>query len=384
MGKESTLEIGPSGHQNGRMNQRRIPRLKDVARKANVSMSAASRILRGDGSRFGNETCKRVWDAAQELGWRRNLLVSGMQTGKTRTIGVLIPPFDSFWVGVLSGIHMTLASEDYLPITVWVGDGQKVPTFRGEQDDGLDQINRLLDRRVDGLILWPMFAVAYYEHFRELMDRRVPVAVIDHEYSQERLADSIETDEKQGATEIAQHLLALGHRRIACLSCSETAWQAWAPRRRGYFESAVSNQPGAAYRSWKLNREGDNGVAVAKELLSSDFRPTAVFAVTDHEAVYVYKAAQELGLRIPDDVSVVGFADLDFASTLSPPLTTMRQRPQEIGRQAARLIVDRIDGVVESVDPTTIRVAAELVVRQSTASAPSDERGSSFVREEIS
>ena len=193
--------------ENTGMNQRPIPRLKDVAHKANVSLSAASRILRGDEARFGDDTCRRVWEAAQELGWRRNLLVSGMQTGHTRTVGVLIPPFDSFWVGVLSGIHMTLASEDYLPITVWVGDGQKIPTFSGEHDDGLDQISRLLDRRVDGLILWPMFAVAYYQHFRELMDRRVPVAVIDHEYSEDRLADSIETDEDQGAQEIAEHLI---------------------------------------------------------------------------------------------------------------------------------------------------------------------------------
>lgn len=346
-----------------------MPRLKDVARKANVSMSAASRILRGDGSRFGEDTCRRVWDAAQELGWRRNLLVSGMQTGRTRTIGVLIPPFDSFWVGVLSGIHMTLAAEDYLPITVWVGDGQKVPTFHGEKDDGLDQISRLLDRRVEGLILWPVFAVAYYKHFRELMDRRVPVAVIDHEYSEERLADSIETDEKQGATEIAQHLLALGHRRIACLSCSETPWQAWAPRRRGHFEEAIASHHEATCRSWKLNPAGDNGLVVARELLSSDLQPTAVFAVTDHEAVYVYKAAQELGLSIPKDISVVGFADLDFAGSLTPPLTTMRQRPQEIGRQAARLILDRIEGVVATTDPTTIRVAAELVVRGSTGPA---------------
>lgn len=351
------------------MSKQAIPRLKDVARKAGVSLSAASRILRGDQSRFGEETCRRVWEAAQELGWRRNLLVSGMQTGRTRTVGVLIPPFDSFWVGVLSGIHMTLAAEDYLPITVWVGDGQRVPHFATENDEGIELISRLLDRRVDGLILWPMFAAAYYQHFREIMDRRVPVAVIDHEYSADRLADSIETDEEQATADVVKHLVGLGHRRIACLSCSESPWQAWAPRRRGHFEHAVSQHPGHHFRSWKLNATGDNGLEVAREILTCDFQPTAVFAVTDHEAVWVYQAARELGRRIPEELSVVGFADLDFASSLGPPLTTMRQRPREIGRQSARLIVDRIDGVLESADATTIRVAGELIVRQSTASA---------------
>ena len=93
---------------------------------------------------------------------------------------------------------------------------------------------------------------------------------------------------------------------------------------------------------------------------------SAVFAVTDHEALFLYEAAAELGLRIPDDVSVMGFADLDFAATLQPPLTTMRQKPKEIGRRAAQLILDRLDGDFGESSPTTIRVGAELIVRGST------------------
>src|SRR4029079_3903219 len=112
------------------------PRLKDVAEKANVSLSAASRILRGERQRFGTETCDRVLEAARQLGWRRNLLVNGMQTGRTRTVGVMIPPFDSFWVDVLAGIHLVLASADYLPITVWVGDCQEIPHFEKGEDEG--------------------------------------------------------------------------------------------------------------------------------------------------------------------------------------------------------------------------------------------------------
>jgi DNA-binding LacI/PurR family transcriptional regulator len=75
-----------------------VPRLKDVAKAANVSLAAASRILRGDRDRFGEETCRRVLEASRQLGWRRNLLVNGMQTGRTQTIGVMIPPVDSFWM----------------------------------------------------------------------------------------------------------------------------------------------------------------------------------------------------------------------------------------------------------------------------------------------
>jgi len=343
------------------------PRLKDVAEEAQVSLSAASRILRGERDRFGEETCERVLEAARRLGWRRNLLVSGIQTGRTQTIGVMIPPFDSFWVDVLAGIHVTLAAADYLPITVWVGDCQEIPHFEEDQHQGFRQISRLLDRRVDGLILWPSFAVAYYEHFRELIERQVPVAVIDHEYSDEQIADSIETDEERCARAVAEHLLALGHQEIACFSSRETTWQAWANRRRESFEKAVFSLAEVEVRSWRLNPWGTDGLEVAREILSQDPRPTAVFAVTDHEALYVYEAAGEMGLRIPEDLSVVGFADLDFAAALRPPLTTMRQRPKEIGRRAAQLMLDRLDGEFGDSPPTTIRVGADLIVRGSTA-----------------
>jgi LacI family transcriptional regulator len=341
-----------------------VPRLKDVAKAANVSLAAASRILRGDRERFGDETCKRVLEASRQLGWRRNLLVNGMQTGRTQTIGVMIPPYDSFWVSVLSGIHDALSAADFLPITVWTGNLERMPHFEEDDAEGRKQINRLLDRRVDGLIMWPTFSLAYYHHFPEFVERRVPVAVIDH-YS--TVADSVETNEEQATAVVADHLHELGHRRIACLSSRETPTQTWAIKRRSSFEKAIQERGGAQVKSWHLNEDGSNGLEVARELLNDEFQPTAVFAVSDHEASFVHRAAADMGRRIPQDVSLVGFADLDFAATLDPPLTTMRQKPHKIGQLAAKLIMDRIDGVMDDNQRTTIKVDAELVVRGSTA-----------------
>jgi LacI family transcriptional regulator, galactose operon repressor len=341
-----------------------VPRLKDVAQAANVSLAAASRILRGDRERFGEETCRRVLEASQRLGWRRNLLVSGMQSGRTQTIGVMIPPLGSYWINVLSSIHDTLAAADYLPITVWTAHLCGMPEFKEDDPEGLRLINRLLDRRVDGLIMWPPFSVAYYYHFPEFVERRVPVTVIDH-YS--RVADSVETDEEQAVVVVVDHLLGLGHRRIACLSSCETPSQTWAMKRRSSFEEAVRRTSDAQIKCWHLDASRSNGLAVARELLRDELRPTAVFGVSDHEAAFVCQAAGEMGIRVPQDLSIVGFADLDFAATMHPPLTTMRQQPLEIGRLAAKLILDRIDGVIPDDEPKTIKVAAELVVRNSTA-----------------
>ncbi|TWT92844.1 Catabolite control protein A [Botrimarina colliarenosi] len=353
---------------------KRVPRLKDVAEAANVSISAASRILRGEESRFGEETCQRVLEASRRLGWRPNLLVNGIQTGRTRTVGVMIPPYDSFWIAVLSGIHARFAEADFLPITVWIGDLEHMPQFEADEKRGLELINRLLDRRVDAFVLWPPIGMAYREHLPEFRDRAVPIVTIDH-HPDQPLWDTVATNEQSATAMVAKHLLDLGHRRIAVISTRETPAQTWALERRKSFEAAIERGcPEAELRVWRLNAEGNNGAEVATQLLRSRLRPTAVFAATDHEAAYVYQAASKLGVRIPEDLSVVGFADLDFAATMSPPLTTVRQRAREIGDQAASLVLRRLssDGDAGAGPFSNVRVDGDLILRDSTGPAAAD------------
>lgn len=345
----------------------KVPRLIDVARAADVSLATASRVLNGDADSFGVKTQDKVRKVAAKLGWRRNLLVDSIQKGRTKTIGVMIPPHDSFWNGVLAGIHMELATADYLPITIWIGDCREFPDLKKSGEDAIALINRLLDRRVDGMILWPSFAVAYYEHYREWMDRRIPVVVIDHKLSDDDIADSIETDEEHGTRLVAEHLLSLGHRRIACFSAREVDWQSWSVRRRSLFENVVEDLSGLTVVSYKTNPAGDNAAAVAMEILTSEPRPTAIFAVSDHMARYLYRAASKLGLRIPDDVSIVGYADLDFAEDLTPPLTSVRQQPKEIGQMAAKSVLARlVDDDLAAAPAQVHRLPTDLVCREST------------------
>jgi LacI family transcriptional regulator len=341
------------------------PRLYDVAEMAAVSLAAASRILRGDTAEFSASTCDRVLAAASTLGWRPNLLVRGAQTGRTQTIGVVVPPYDSFWVGLLSGINSGLAQADYLPINVWPGDADNLPYFESDEEEGVRLMNRLLDRRVDGLILWPPFALAYAKHVAELRNQTVPVVVIDYHADALR-CDTVATNEAQAMRTVAEHLLALGHRRFGYIGCRETSAQTWALERRRGFEAALAEVPQVSYRRCKLNSRGSDGFDVATKLLRDASRPTAVVAATDHEAVLVYQAAAALRLRIPEDVSVVGFADLDFAAGMIPPLTTVRQRASELGRQAAALILGRLNGSIDGSGVHDVRVDAELVGRGST------------------
>jgi len=349
------------------MPERKV-RLKDVADHAKVSLAAASRILRGDRDSFGADACRRVDEAANKLGWRRNLLVSGMQTGRTHTIGVVIPPYDSFWVSVLSGIHSKLAEADTLPITVWLGDIEHLPHFEASEQRGVELMNRLLDRRVDGLILWPPFALAYAHHARELRDRTVPVVMIDY-HATKPMCDTVATHEGRAMQVVARHLLDLGHRRIAYAGSRESPAQGWDLERRQALEDALKADRDVSYRIWNLNRDGSDGPEVARRLLTSKLAPTAVVTASDHEAVHIYRAAAELGLRVPHDISVVGFADLDFAATMTPPLTTVRQRATEIGARAAALVLDRAASGRPAGRFVDVRVDADFVLRGSTAPA---------------
>lgn len=342
------------------------PRLQHVATLAEVSIAAASRILRGDTTEFSTPTCERVVKAAKQLGWRRNLLVHSLQTGRSRTVGVVVPPYDSFWVNLLSGVNSRLAAADYLPINVWPGDAENLPYFEAGEEESVRLMNRLVERWVDGLILWPPFAMTYHAHSRDLTDNTIPVVLID--YHAEHLGcDTVATDEYQAAALVADHLLALGHRRFAFIAGRETAAQTWAQERRHGVEQALAQVQDVSYRNWKLNSRGDNGLEVAQKILRSRLRPTAVIAATDHQAVLVYQAAAEMGLRIPHDLSVTGFADLDFAVGMIPPLTTVRQRAAEVGRQAASVILGRLDGTLSAAELADVRIPADLVIRGSTS-----------------
>jgi LacI family transcriptional regulator len=333
---------------------------KRIAQEAGVSQSTVSLILAGRRVN-SDETTQRVLEVAKRHHYRPNLLVRGMQTGKTNLIGVMMPPFDFYWMEVLYGIHDVLATADHTPITLWTTHVSGKPRDREAPGDDMLQIHRLLDRRVDGVILWPPFA----RLFAEFSARNLPVVSIDQDLgSAKGNADYVGSDEASGGRMIAEHLYAEGHRRVAHLAAP--AVNTWATARRTAFEKSIRQMPGASCLTVQAP-EGANSLAidVAREMLSRPDRPTAIFAATDHYAKVIYKAAEELGLEIPRDVSVVGFADDDFAREMSPSLTTIRQPGYEIGKKAAEVVVGRSLGTLK----TKVRyheLPVTLIVRESS------------------
>ena len=204
---------------------------KRIAEQAGVSQSTVSLVLSGRRV-SSDETSQRVLKAAERLRYRPNLLVRGIQTGKTRMIGVMMPPFDFYWSEVLYGIHDVLTDADHVPITLWTAHTGATPRQRNAPGDELLQIHRLLDRRVDGVILWPPFSQAFSEHVNEFSSRNLPVVTIDHELPPEYNADYVGSDEASGGRMAAKHLYDQGHRRMGHLAGPPVATWALAAARR--------------------------------------------------------------------------------------------------------------------------------------------------------
>lgn len=326
-----------------------------IAAEAGVSRTAVSYALNGTG-RLEPATRDRILTIARALGYRPNLLVKGIQTGRTQTVGVLIRPDSEFFGKMLTGVQDGLSAADYVPIAVSV-----------EAANELAQMHRLIDRRVDGLIVRPLTHAPSDAYLQEAWQRGIPLVTVDTEVPETQHADFAGTDDRLGGQLAAEHLLGLGHRRLGLLA--RPGKQLTPRARRTGFEHTVCRRSNCDLKIACIEARETAG-AVIEELISGSERPTAVFSVDDRFAFKVYQVAACLGLRVPEDLSVVGFADVQAASVVAPPLTTVRQDPYKIGQAAAQLLLERLEGDTPAADPIQRRLVPELIIRGSTAKRP--------------
>ena len=332
--------------------------LKQIAAEAGVSLMTVSRALKGEG-RLSAETRERVKDVAKRLRYRPNRLVRAIQTGRSGTVGVMVNLSRSFTALLVRGIHNELASHGSLPLLHFRG----INTGTAPDPLELDNIHRLLDQRVDGIIVWPSDETVTDSYLREVWERGIPLVAVDRRLDKTR-ADFSGTDDVTGGRLAAEHLLSLGHRRILYLA-GDLRVSTFADRLRG-FRMAVVARRDIDLRTVECGLDDCRNQMI--ELLDVPHCPTAIACASDLLAQQVYEALEQLGLQAGRDVSVVGFADLPESQWLQPKLTTVRQDFEQIGRNAARLILERLDaGTEANVAARSLRVTPERVVRGSTA-----------------
>ena len=336
--------------------------LQDIGRELGLPVMTVSRALSTKRGEVSEQTRLTVAAAAERLGYRPNLIAQAMQTGRTRNIGVVVMPAGDFGSRLFAGIHDTLAASEYLPLV----------HYHHHEDDSVgiriteqQVLHRLLDRQIDGVILFPYDVAGNDRYIQELTRRRRPLVVIDN-FIPGLTTDFVGTDEQIGGRLVAEHLFSLGHQRVGYVA-GNNAIPIWAERRQAFERAFIAL--GGCVESAEAHVANPSGyITATRRLLAASPRPTALVCAADHYAPSVYSACKMLGARIPEDVSVVGYADLELAAALQPPLTTVRQDPRAIGVAAARLMIERCTNGFSADHPMQLRLKPELVVRASTTS----------------
>ncbi len=339
--------------------------LKDIAERVNLSVATVSRALRGR-SEIAPQTRQLVQQIAEELKYRPNQLARSILSGRTGTGGVIFPQSahcSDFCMQVLVGIHTQLGEMDCHAICLWMEE------LDVEKDVQLAaQIHSLVDKRVDGFIIYPALD-ARETYISEIIERHIPMVMVDMELSDIQ-SDFVGTDDFSGGYQAAAYLINLGHTRIACLAGPKMSSTA-VVRKEGFLAAAAEHGLEAVIAEDSyFGSDINTTVLLTERILKSSQRPTAIFCANDPMASSVYKAARAAKLRIPEDLSVIGFADMEIARLLDPALTTVRQNPYQIGVSAAKILIERISGKNDQLKPQRIMFRPELIIRESVGIPP--------------
>ncbi len=326
--------------------------IKDIARLAGVSHSTVSRALRKS-SLIPFETAERIRRIAESQGYTPSAVARGLVTSKTEAIGVVVTSIaDPFNGEVVAGIEELANEQGYTVI---------LAGSNAEPDREIAVVRSFQARRVDGILVASSRVGAL--HTPLLSELQIPIVLLNNQHPS-AFVHSVCFNNEAGAYQAVNHLVTLGHQKIAYLG-DRFGLHSDAERYAGY--SKMMSEAGLKIEEqFVVRADGKPAGArsAAQQLFSSKTLPTAVFCYNDMTALGVLAEASRRGLAVPDDLSVIGFDDIFFASYLNPPLTTVRQPMKDLGRRATQLLLALLRK--EKIERTTL-VEGELVVRDSTA-----------------
>lgn len=326
--------------------------MADVARMAGVSQMTVSRVINGTAPVSG-PTRERVLAAMRELDYQPNTAARALATGRSRRLGVVAHNATLFGPSAtLHAIEHTAREAGYT-VTVVTAERLDAAGIR-------DAVDRLRQQTVDGLVVMAPHHAAI--EGVERLDVSLPLVTV-HGHASDRSIAAVTIDQRAGARRATDLLLSLGHRTVHHLAGPQD-WleardrsDAWRDRL-----SAVGIEPPPlVVGDWTAR----SGYELGREMLTPQAGVTAIFAANDQMALGVYRAAYEVGARIPDDLSIVGFDDIPEAAYFAPPLTTVRQDFTQVGRSSMELLLDEVDRGGASAHHRVID--ADVVLRDSTA-----------------
>jgi DNA-binding LacI/PurR family transcriptional regulator len=326
--------------------------IKDIARAARVSHSTVSRALRNS-PLVNAETRELVCKIAEQQGYSVSAAARSLVTGRSNTLGVVVTSISNPFAGeIVAGIEEFALAHGYSII---------LSTSHADPAREMRAVQSLHENRVDGILVNSSRVGRLYLPLLEEM--RVPIVLINNEHPGEFI-HSVTIDNLRAGRDAARHLVQLGHQRIGYVG-NRFGLQADTERFSGYRQIIDEADLGFAP---ELVAHGDGGpeagMQATARLLALPDPPTAVYCYNDMQALGALRAVRERGLNVPRDVSVVGMDDLYLSSYTDPPLTTVQQPKQEMGRRAAQILLELLSGKTPE---SHIMLPGKLVVRESTA-----------------
>ena len=342
--------------------RRHRPRIADVAREAGVSKTAVSFAFNSP-ERLSAETASRIREVADTLGYRPNPVARMLTQRHTMTLGVLTPQALAV---IFSNPFFALFSEGVAHAAEDLGyELHFISPLHGSLALAVGRAT------VDGVVAIGLSAD--HPEVGQIQAAGLPMVLVDSDDLPEH--SSVVVDDEAGARAAAEHVLGLGHRDILIMAVEGPESATGQPQRQGVTERRLRGYQTALEAAGVRLRSDhvvagrasiEGGASAFQRAWASGIRPTAILAMSDAMAIGATRVAREQGLRIPDDLSVVGFDDIDLAAHVDPPLTTVHQPIREKGAVAARLLLARI-AVGATYRPERLRLATALVVRSSTA-----------------
>jgi DNA-binding LacI/PurR family transcriptional regulator len=326
--------------------------IKDIARVARVSHSTVSRALQNS-TLVNRDTAKRIHEIAHEMGYRPSAVARSLVTRKTKTIGVVVTSIaDPFIAEVVTGIEEVANDHGY---SVFLANSNADP------DREMKVVHSFHERRVDGILVTASRVGALY--MPHLAEMNVPIVLINNQHPGD-FVHSVMIDNVTASREAVEHLIGLGHTRIAYIG-DRFGFQSDTERFSGYRQALeLADQRFTPELIVHGDGKTAGGMWAMEKLLALPERATAVFCYNDMTALGALHVIRAHGLNVPRDISVVGFDDLSIVSYICPPLTTIRQPKRQMGRTAMEILLKLFDG---GNSKNAIKVQGELIVRESTA-----------------
>ncbi len=328
----------------------------DIAAQLNVSAATVSRALRDDPA-VSAPTKKKIFDLAEAHGYQANLFARNLRQQQTRTIGVIVPRLNSYFMAtVISGIEHLANEAGY---NLLISQSSELP----EQENAI--VKTMFNNRVDGLLVSLAYPTADLQHFKRFFQKHIPVIFFDRTL-ENNIFTNIRIDNQQAGYDATRHLLELGRRRILHVSVSHTH-NIYRDRFNGYAQALQEfHIPLDRNYLYLDDLSLEAGARAARHALELPERPDGIFVANDNCAAGCMMALKKAGIRIPEDIALVGFNDDPVCQIVEPNLTSIHYPAYEMGKMAAhhlfrQLAADEAVGTVE-----VVGLKSELVVRGSS------------------